>query len=78
MWVQRALAVGAMGEDVLRVGSTQGWGSEVWDVFDLEARTLRQAVFPAGTQVTRVTDGMVTGYTQDEYGRKAPARWIRR
>ncbi len=78
VWVQRALAVGAMGEDVLRVGSTQGWGSEVWDVFDLEARTLRQAVFPAGTQVTRVTDGMVTGYTQDEYGRKAPARWIRR
>ena len=77
VWVQRALSVAEMGVDVLRVGSTAGWGSSVWDVFDLEAGTLRQVELPAGAQVTRVTQDMVVGYTQDEYGRRTPARWIR-
>ena len=77
VWVQRALPVAEMDVDILRVGSTAGWGSSVWDVFDVQAGTLRRVDLPAGTHVTRVTQDMVVGYTQDEYGRKTPARWVR-
>lgn len=77
VWVQRALPVPEMGEEILRVGSTQGWGASAWDVFGLESETLRRVDLPVGTQITRVTEHSVVGYTTDEYGRKSPARWRR-
>lgn len=77
IWVQRTLPVPEMGEDILRVGSTEGWGASHWDVFHPEGETLRSVELPSGSQLTRVTDHVLVGYTTDEYGRKSPARWRR-
>lgn len=77
VWVQRALPVSAMDVHILRVGSTSGWGNSIWDVFDLDAGTVERVDLPAGTQLTRITDRMIAGYTTDEYDRQTPALWAR-
>ena len=77
VWVQHALPVLQVGPGVTRVGSPEAWESSVWDVFDLESHSVRSVHVPDGGRITRVTSHIVVGFTIDDSGQEAPARWRR-
>ncbi len=77
IWVQHALPVEEMDIEILRIGSGAAWGSNSWDVFDLDAGRWRPLGLPSNARLTRVTDDIVLGIVVDQMGRKQVARWRR-
>jgi hypothetical protein len=77
VWVQHSRLVQEMSEDILRVGTTNGWGSGTWDVIDVVSGSVHRVRFSEPTQITRVSGALVVGVIVDEFGRAIPARWLR-
>jgi hypothetical protein len=74
IWVRQALPTERMGRDALLVGRSDGWGGEVWDVFEDDGLPAERVRLPEGFEPTRFVGPWIYGLVTDEMGLRWPAR----